>query len=177
MRFKKLLNFSKKMMNVMYISIVQHRKGTEMIKLKEEIKKIRNNKLSRIKVIAKQIRKELEDYYDWDADKGCFKNTCHMVTDDLVKKLSDNNIISHRVNGLYHGASDEYEPDMSGWEQEDVWAYNDTIEAGGEFGFNHWWVEADNKWIVDITSDQFHPDEPEEYRVIITDLNDSDYGA
>lgn len=148
-----------------------------MIKLKETLKKIKSNKLSRIKVVARKIREELEDFYDWEADKGCFKNTCHMVTDDLVKELENNKIRAYKVNGLYKGASDDYEPDMSGWEHEDVWAYNDAIEARGNFGFNHWWVVADNKWIVDITADQFHPDEQDEYRIVITDINDYDYGS
>ena len=148
-----------------------------MIKLKETLKKIKSNKLSSIKVIAKNIRKELEDFYDWESDKGCFKNTCHMVTDDLVKKLEDNKISAHKVNGLYFGADDNYEPDMSEWDDEDRWNYTDVIEVGGMFGFNHWWVVADNKWIVDITADQFHPDEQDEYRIIITDINDYDYGS
>lgn len=148
-----------------------------MIKLKETLKNINSNKLSRIKVIAKQLRNELEDSYDWNADRGCFKNTCHYITEDLVEKLIETGIKAYRVNGLYNGASDDYEPDISGWENEDIWAYNDAIESGNNFGFNHWWVVADNKWIVDITADQFHPDEQDEYRIVITDINDYDYGS
>lgn len=149
----------------------------EMIKLKEELKSVSNNKLSKIKKIVKIMRKELEEYHDWDSDRGCFKNTCHNITTDLVKKLKDDNINSYRVNGLYLGASDTYEPDMSDWENEDRWEYNDTIEAGHEYGFNHWWVVADGKWIIDITADQFFPGEENEHRIVITNINDTDYGV
>jgi len=146
-----------------------------VIKLKEELKGINNNKLSRIKVVAKQVRSELETHYDWDADKGCFKNTCSTVTDILAKELKKNGIYSYRAHGLYYGAPDDYEPDMDDWTGEEVDEYFDSKGYGEPFGFNHWWVVADNKWLVDITADQFHPDEPEQYRIVITDVGDDDY--
>lgn len=151
-----------------------------MIKLKEELKKVSNNKLSRIKIIAKQVRNELETHYDWNADKGCFRNTCHDITKDLAEKLKEEGIYAYRTNGLYYGASDEFQPDTSDWEDEDRDEYNNATEDGrfsSMFGFNHWWVVAENKWIIDITADQFHPNEENEYRVVITTIDDSDYNS
>ena len=148
-----------------------------MIRLKEELKSISNNKLSKIKMIAKEVRNEFENYYDWKNDKKCFGNTCHTIARDLEKKLKEAGIYAYRVNGLYYGADEDFEPDMSDWTNEERWEYNDAIENGDNFGFNHWWVVADNKFIVDISADQFFPDEEDEYRVIITDLKDSNYGS
>jgi len=151
---------------------------TKMIKLKEELKNFSNNKLSRIKVIAKQVRSELESHYNWEADKGCFKNTCSTVTTELQDKLRESGIYSYMVNGLYLGASDDYEPDMAEWSYEDSQNYYDSTEDGQfneAFGFNHWWIVAENRWIIDVTSDQFHPDEPEQYRIVITDVGDDSY--
>lgn len=151
-----------------------------MIKLKEELKNISSNKLSRIKKIAKQMRRELEKYHDWKSDKLCFTGKCHNVSQELVDKLKQEGIYAYRVNGLYYGASDEYEPDMSDWTNEERLEYNDATEYGefnSGYGFNHWWVVAENKWIIDITADQFHPNESEQYRIVITNVGDVNYGA
>ena len=148
-----------------------------MIKLKEELKNINSNKLNKIKKIAEQVRLELETHYDWEADKGCFKNTCSHVSEQLADKLKAEGIYSYSVHGLYYGAPDEYQPDMDDWSGDEVDEYFDSKGYGEPFGFNHWWVVADNKYILDITCDQFHQDEPDEYRVVITDIGDSDYST
>lgn len=41
--------------------------------------------------------------------------------------------------------------------------------------WKHWWLEVNNEYIVDITADQFHPEEREKYRVVITDKDDISY--
>jgi hypothetical protein len=148
-----------------------------MIKLKEELKNINSNKLNKIKKIAKQMRSELESNYDWEADKGCFKNTCSHLSEELANKLKAEGIYAYPVHGLYYGAPDTYEPDMDDWSGDEVDEYFDSKSYGEPFGFNHWWVVAGNKYIIDITADQFHIDEPEEYRVVISDIGDSDYSV
>lgn len=148
-----------------------------MIKLKEALKNVHSNKLSKIKKIAKELRTKLEHDYDWDGDKGCFGNTCSNVSEELANKLKENGIYAYPVHGFYYGAPEDYEPDMEDWSGDEVEQYFDGRIYGEPFGFNHWWVVAANKYIIDITVDQFHQSEPEQYRVVITNIGDDDYST
>lgn len=106
------------------------------------------------------FRKKMEKYYDWKYDKSCFKNTCQSVSrelEDYLKKLGYN---AKRVGGYYYPSDEWFEK------------YNEPYEDGR---WKHWWVVVDNKYIVDVTADQFHPGEEREYRIVVTDKNDPNY--
>ena len=42
-------------------------------------------------------------------------------------------------------------------------------------GFVHCWSKINNKWIVDITSDQFYSNNKREHEVVVTAINDKRY--
>lgn len=147
-----------------------------MIKLKEELKSIRNNKLSKIKKIAKKMRHELEKYHDWKNNKSCFSGKCHNISQTLVNELKKEGIYSYRQMGEYAGANESYTPNMSDWKQWEKDEYSEMRASDGEsMTYSHWWVVADNKFILDITADQFHPDSPNDYRIVITTIDDEHY--
>ncbi len=135
------------------------------------------SKLSKIKKISKRLRKDLELKYNWKSDKGCFRNTCYDITLELINELRKNDIYAYQNNGFYFGANSEYLPDMSLWDNNEIQEYFNTINAKEPFGFDHWWVVAENNYIIDITADQFHPNEERNFRVIITDITDKNYNT
>lgn len=148
-----------------------------MIRLKEQLKSISSNKLSKIKKIAKEMRRELETYHDWKSDKSCFGGKCHSISQQLVNKLKKEGIYAYRQMGEYAGADESYVPNMTDWKEWEREEYLDTweVEGGAGMVYAHWWVVAENKFIIDITSDQFFPGKEDEHRVIITTINDEHY--
>lgn len=118
-----------------------------------------NIKKSLYKDVLK-FRKKEEKYYDWKYDKTCFKNTCQSISKELTNYLKKLNYNVKRVGGYY------YPPEK--WFKK----YNEPYEDGK---WKHWWVEVNNKYIVDITADQFHPNKEEDYRIVITNKNNSNY--
>lgn len=122
--------------------------------------------------IVEKFRKEQEDFYDWEYEKDCFKGTCHYITKQLVIFLKNNGFNNvKRVGGYYTDVSNNFEPNMNEWDFDDIEDFNEKFDNK----WKHWWVEVDNKWIVDITAEQFHPETPEDYRIIITDIGDLNY--
>jgi len=124
--------------------------------------------INKLNKIIEDFRKTLENDYDWQEDKMCMKGTCQSVTKELVDLLNKNGYNAKRVNGRYMNISDDFEPDMSQWSDEDI------EEWTPDMGMNHWWVEIGDK-IVDVTADQFHPKEEDDYRIIITNKSNRDY--
>lgn len=145
--------------------------------LRETIRRLIAENQQDLDTIVMQFREELEENWDWSGDRGCFRGMCSSISGELVERLKENGIEAHRVNGRYLDPSEDYEPDMSQWDQEDIWQYNEDIEYGEIPSANHWWVEANGK-ILDVTADQFHPGEEEYYRVVISPVESSmNYGA
>jgi len=126
--------------------------------------------------LVRVFREKMEAEWDWENDKLCFSGQCSSVTRELVEHLKQNGIDAMRVNGEYMEPSEDYEPDMSGWDQEDIDQYEEDKEYGDIPPANHWWVEAQGK-IIDLTAEQFHPDEEDDYRIVIVDTSDSGYSA
>ena len=148
-----------------------------MIKLRDELKSVKSNKLNKVKKIAKQVRTELEKHYDWENDKSCFTGKCHNISQDLAIKLKKEGINSYRELGQYAGADESYVPNMKDWkkwEKEEYWEMWE-VDGGESMTYAHWWLVVENKWILDITADQFHPDTPDKYRIVITTTNDKHY--
>jgi hypothetical protein len=116
------------------------------------------------------FRKEQEEYYEWEEYKKCFKNTCQDITKDLEKYLKDLGYDADRVPGYYTNADDDFQPDMDDWDEYEIERfyrqYKKNYESSNGLKFKHWWVEI-GKYIIDVTEDQFHPSEEDEYRVSI----------
>lgn len=124
--------------------------------------------IEKLKSDVSIFRKKLEDEYEWYDNKNCFKGSCHYVASDLVKYLTNLGYDAHRQRGYYKNASDDFYPDTSEWDLEDVMRLNRRIERNYDSAngvpFPHWWVIVNN-YIIDVTEDQFHPNEEDEYRI------------
>lgn len=147
-----------------------------MIKLKE-VRTGSNRKKDLAYNIAVKFRNEMEKKWKWKDDRGCFKGTCHSISEKLANLLNKNGIYAYREHGEYFGANDKYYPDTSDWNDDDKDEYYDTWEVTGGEGMSyfHWWTVVENKWILDITADQFHPGEEKNYRVVMVNKGDKDY--
>ena len=144
--------------------------------LRQYIRNILFENRQDLEMIVSQFREELESYWEWEGDKGCFKGMCSTVSGELVERLKENGIDAFRVNGQYLDPSEDYEPDMDAWDQDYIDKYYEDREYGDIPPANHWWVEADGK-ILDVTADQFHPGEEEDYRVVILPAGHYSYKA
>ncbi len=137
-----------------------------MIKLTALIENTNNQQ--KLKELLEEFRKEIESEYDWNDDKTAFRGMCQYITKNLVDYSSKNNYQSDRIRGYYKGADPDYEPDMSDWDLDDRTKFSTKWDRNGQSAeglpFPHWWVEID-KFIIDVTEDQFHPDEENEYRI------------
>jgi hypothetical protein len=54
--------------------------------------------------------------------------------------------------------------------------YYNNGESSNGLPQKHWWVEVD-KYIIDVTKDQFHPGEEDEYRIGIYKKPNSNYNT
>lgn len=112
--------------------------------------------------LINDFRQKQEDYWDWEDDPTCFKGTCHHISADLASTLQKHGFQAEAYHGNYYNIDDDFEPLES--------------EGSGPYdSWRHWWVVVDKQWIVDVTSDQFHPGEEEDYRVVIVPVGHSDY--
>lgn len=147
--------------------------GTEytLSEINQPLKENVDNELDRLTKLVWDFRKEEEKYWDWEENKTCFKGTCQDTAPSLAKYLKSNGFNVEVIGGTYTDVSDGFEPNMDNWDEDDIEDYRNNFDGT----WKHWWVLVNDKWIVDTTSDQFHPEEEDEYRVIITDKNDSRY--
>lgn len=150
-----------------------------MIKLTDDLLNLNTSKFSKVRLIAKKLRKKLEEQNNWTGNKAVFSGKCYDISKELVEQLNKNGIYAYRQLGEYRGADVSYKPDTdtwAKWEKEEYEQYLNIINCINP-GYAHWWVVADNEWIIDITADQFHPDNPDEYRVVISTVENDTYGA
>ena len=114
------------------------------------------------------FRKQMEDENEWTESKNCFMGTCQDVTRRLETYLKSLGYNAYRVQGYYKNAADDFYPDTSEWDYNDseifTKQYNRNGDSSHGLKFPHWWIELD-KYIIDLTEDQFHPGEEDEYRI------------
>ena len=149
-----------------------------MVNITEELQNLRNTKFNKVKLIARKLRFEFELECDWQNNKDCFTGKCHDISKKLVEELNAAGIYSYRAMGDYMSADHSYTPDISNWDKFEKDEYFDFLNAhDGEDiqSYTHWWVVSNNLWIVDICCDQFHPLQPDDYRVFITSIGNSSY--
>ena len=124
------------------------------------------------------FRKKEEDENDWQDDKTCFKGTCQDITKYLEEYLKKLGYDAVRTGGYYYNVDDYYSPDMSEWdwdEEEEYLKYREkNYDSACGLPHKHWWVEI-GKYIIDVTEDQFHPGEEDEYRIGIYKKPDVNY--
>lgn len=126
--------------------------------------------------LASNLRTELEVEEKFDEDDIiCFKGRCQDISPLLAGSLKDNGFEAHSVFGTYNNVSDEFSPDMTNWDIDDIEDYWDNFD---NTWLHHFVIVTHNKkkYIVDITADQFHNDKTkEEYRVVVENYPHSDY--
>lgn len=144
--------------------------------LKEALKQLDLDKLQQV---VNEFRKNIEDEYEWASYKDCFKSTCQDVSSKLEKYLTNLGYNAVRTRGYYSNASDNFEPNMDDWEFNDQQRFLKQWERNGNSSnglkFPHWWIEVENRYIIDVTEDQFHPGEEKNYRIGIYKKPNSSY--
>lgn len=75
--------------------------------------------------------------------------------------------------GSYLDIPEDYEPNMEELDLNDIQDWEDSVESGHPYML-HYWVEVGG-YIVDITADQFHRDDPEDYWVVVEPKSSMDY--
>lgn len=146
--------------------------------LKKYLEFINENKstldLKQLEKDVWEFRKHEEQYQGWEEDKTAFKNTCTMYADELTNFLSEKGYNAVAVCGYYTNVQDEYEPDHWDWKVNQ--SIIDKFQRTGKMpNLTHCWVEVDGKFIVDITADQFHPGNEDEYRVVVVPKKGASY--
>ena len=106
---------------------------------------------------ALEFRKKLEAYHD--GDLAGIDGTCQSEAEQLAKFLKTKGFAAEKVGGYYKNLGDDWE----------------SPDGKPATKWKHWWVLVDNKTIVDVTADQFHPSERQAYRVVITNKQNRDY--
>lgn len=115
--------------------------------------------------LASEFRNILEKEYDFEDSTRCFQGLCQNIIKDFVEFLKSKGISnSKRVEGYYRNVSDEFLNYTDEYVDEEDW----------DNTWKHWWVQVDN-YILDVTADQFHPEELHNYRVVVTEKGDSNY--
>ena len=137
-----------------------------------------NLDLSLLKKLVIDFRNQIEKEYDWNEEKECFKGTCQDITKELEVFLKEKGFNAIRTRGYYSGTNDEYFPNMDNWEWSDQQKFNKKWENNGKSSqglkFPHWWIEVE-RYIIDVTEDQFHPGEENDFRFGIYKKPNSDY--
>lgn len=145
--------------------------------IKETVKQLFD--INQLEKDVLNFRTEQEKYHEWDEYKSCFSGMCQDVTKELEKYLIDLGYNANRIRGYYSGADSEYYPDMKYWDWEEKEEFIDKWEQNGDssegFDFPHWWVVVNKKYIVDVTEDQFHPEQEDDYRVGIYTIPHRNY--
>jgi len=130
-----------------------------------------HTRLAEIEAVARKVREEYASYYaDEDDTQSLWSlGLCQNVSRDLKKALDEVGISSDLRHGMYYGAEESYAGLLAADRDESPEECEDW-----DGGWTHWWVIADDL-IIDLTADQFHPSEPEEYEVVITTAGDPVY--
>jgi hypothetical protein len=157
------------------------------IRMRDIIKQVLHEEHKDIKqqlqTIAEQFRAKIEKRYKWNENRRCFLNRCGNISKQLEKHLINLGFNAKADFGEYCCANMQFVPDMSTWEQWDIDGYYnmrgaDEDEEGNEIFdtqvcYAHWWVLVNDKYIVDVTPDQFHPGEEEKFRIRIELVNET----
>ena len=131
------------------------------------------NTEGRIRDIAVSYREELEQYLDFADNPHAVMGMCRTASHELCILLEKSGFTATAVFTRYNRVSECFPHRM-----QDVFGYeemNDFTE-GEEFdGTWRHWIVVCGGFIVDVTSDQFHPSGEGE-PVVITDTDDLAYG-
>lgn len=104
-----------------------------------------------------------------------FESYCGEISEKLAKFLNKNNILCEVMWGQYCNASLSYIPNIDPmlhdeeFDEDQFWIdYYEAQDNNQPLCYAHFWVETKDGYIIDITADQFHPDNKEKYKIIYT---------
>jgi hypothetical protein len=141
----------------------------------EEVRARGREEIEKIRAIADRVKRTL--FYEEDEDKyDCrdLEGRCKYASDRLWHELMDNDYSPVFVcRGTYHDIPNDFQPDTSQWSDEDIEDWEHSVEEGGPHML-HYWVKVYG-FIVDITADQFHVKNPEDYWVVVEPDGHSSY--
>lgn len=120
---------------------------------------------------AREYRLRLERDLDFEDDPHCMVGACRGASLELAAELREDGFPAQARFGTYHGIGEGYAALVAGRTGE---PFEDDFEDDGTW--LHWYVVCGDL-IVDVTSDQFHPDEPDAPKVVATTLDDERYAA
>lgn len=125
-----------------------------------------------ILIIAGDVRTEIEDWLDYDGDARCMIGECLHASRTLASRLVTAGVEAEAVCTSYLDVCDGYAAEVA----RRLPAQDFEPEAmEAEDGIWKHWVVVWNEYIIDITSDQFHLDEPDHPRVLVTEIGDPRY--
>lgn len=103
-----------------------------------------------------------------------FNGDCCYYSRKFLKALKKEGFNAVVCYGYYLNISPFYFPaDIRNQMEPEDWEIYEEI---GFFpNWRHFWVMVDGKWFVDLTVDQFHPDDPLMYRLVIAPVGHPDY--
>lgn len=130
--------------------------------------------LQKLEADSLKFREKMELEYDWADQMDCFKGQCNNVADEFNDYLTELGYKSEVVAGYYTDVSDDYVPNH--WDDD---VNNNIYKYFNKYGrmpkLTHVFNIVNDKYIVDITADQFHPSQENDYRVVITSKKDKRY--
>lgn len=119
-----------------------------------------------LEALAEEFRTQEE--VEWVEECGAspesraaiFAGRCQDVSRRLAAFLLSRGQAALRVGGYYRDIPESYFAERGAAYEDGCW--------------KHWWVESDGL-IIDVTADQFHVDEEDSYRVVVTGCDDPSY--
>ena len=120
---------------------------------------------------ARDYRLRLERDLDFGEDPHCMVGACRSASHELAEELRADGFPARAEFGTYHGIGEGYPALVAARSGEPS---GDDFEDDGSW--LHWYVVC-GELVVDVTSDQFHPDDPNAPKVVVTEFGDDRYAA
>ncbi len=137
--------------------------------------------LERLRELVEDFRSYIEKNYDWKEHPGCFGGICGDISAELYAELIDAGFQAEWMHGGVTGAGFAYW--LYGYvqwtdEQKEEFELDHLLDYQSMEStmFTHWWIEVEigpQRYVVDVTFDQFRPGEEEQYRVILKPVEEA----
>jgi hypothetical protein len=136
--------------------------------------------LDKIRVIAEEQRRVLEDYFDYADNPTCMIGQCCSASNNLTQALQAAGFRAKAVMGTYNNVCDSYPDDLMETLSDQEIDSEDLDLENFDGTWTHCVVVCENH-IIDITADQFYLNDPDNDGpdavgpVVIVPVDDSAY--
>lgn len=107
-----------------------------------------------------KVRRSFETLMGWDSCATALDGQCERMSKSLTAVLVAEGFEARVECGTYFGCDPSYEPSFSDWDEEAIEVHDPSN------GYSHYWVVCESV-LIDICSDQFHPNQRSQYRVVM----------